>query len=251
MRSVRGLILLLLTCVTTSQAGDINLRWDHCWGDGGTMNANFACDTNAGSHRLVGSFIPTTDLADIVLLEIVVDIGGAGDAMPAWWQFKNAGACRINSLGIVLAQPDAASPCIDWAYEQALGGITSYTDLFTGSARVRIASAIPASLGDLSAGQEYFAFMLTINHLKTVGTGSCAGCGLGACIALKGITLMNSSGFTYFLGPGRGSIGSDDRLVTWQGGAGVVTRVNPDALTCLRATPTRNSTWGEVKSLYR
>lgn len=251
MRGVRGLLLLLVTCVTTSHAGDINLRWDHCRGDGGTMNANFACDTNAGSHRLVGSFIPNTNLVDIVGLDIVVDLGGAGDAMPAWWQFKNAGACRISSLGIALAQLDDPTSCIDWADGQAVGGITSYTDLFTGSVRMRITSVIPASFGDLSTGQEYFAFLLTINHLKTVGTGSCAGCGLGACIALKGITLTNSSGYTYFLGPGRGSIGSDDRLVTWQGGTGVVTRVNPDALTCLRATPARNSTWGEVKSLYR
>jgi hypothetical protein len=254
MKRLSGIFLVLLAAgFTTSHAGPINLRWDKCWGDGGTMNANFACNTNSGSHRLVGSFISPANFSDMVGTEVVIDLGVAGVSLPAWWQFKNAGSCRIASLGIGLSEPVDAIRCVDWASGQALGGIASYTvDAFIlGRATIRLASAVPASLGDILAGQEYFAFLLTLNHLKTVGAGSCAGCELGACIALRSVVLVNGSGQRTGLGPGRGSIGSDDRLVTWQGGAGVVTQTHADALDCPRATPVRNNTWGDVKALYR
>ena len=35
----------------------LGLRWDHCEAQGtGAINRNFACNTNSGFHRLVGSF---------------------------------------------------------------------------------------------------------------------------------------------------------------------------------------------------
>jgi hypothetical protein len=44
---------------------------------------------------------------------------------------------------------------------------------------------------------------------------------------------------------------SDDRLTTWQGGAGVLERKSQLYLNCPLATPTINRSWGEVKALYR
>jgi hypothetical protein len=44
---------------------------------------------------------------------------------------------------------------------------------------------------------------------------------------------------------------SDDRLATWQGGAGVISTTLGGQTSCPRATPVRNSTWSNVKSLFR
>jgi hypothetical protein len=40
-------------------------------------------------------------------------------------------------------------------------------------------------------------------------------------------------------------------MATWQGGAGVVQWNDGKNVGCQAATPTRTSTWGAVKSLYR
>ena len=53
--------LLLLPTIAFAAPG-IAMRWDRCYGEGGTANKDFACNTNQGSERLVLSFIPPTDM---------------------------------------------------------------------------------------------------------------------------------------------------------------------------------------------
>lgn len=249
-----ALFLLLLVSATVVHAGPVNLRWTDCWGDGGPMNMSFACDTNLGTHWMVGSFVSPQAVQGVNGNEISIDLAVAGGSLPPWWQFKNTGSCRPTSLSFSAVVPASAVNCRDWTGGAAVGGIAAYYVDFwgPGSARVLIAMAVPsASAADIVANQEYFSFVLSINHAKTVGTGACAGCDLGACIALKTIRLTTNNLTPVTLSPGTGSIGSDDRLVTWQGGAGVVSQPNPAYLNCPLATPARTSTWGAVKALYR
>jgi len=72
----------------------VNIRWDNCYDDGGSLNKMFACDTNDGSERLVLSFVLDAAKSDVAGQEIVVDITTTGPALPSWWQFKNPGTCR-------------------------------------------------------------------------------------------------------------------------------------------------------------
>jgi hypothetical protein len=246
--------LALLLLPRLAVAGQINLRWSACWGDGGIMNKVFACNTNTGSNTLIGSFIPPQDLHQVSGMRCVVDLAVAGGSLPGWWQFHNAGSCRQNSLSYSIAAPPTAVNCVDWDSGQAVGSLVSYTvDLFgPGSARIVGASAAAANfLAELTAGQEYFAFSLILNNQKTVGTGACAGCEFGACLALKGIQLTvppPANTFDLFIASNGGS---DDRLTTWQGGAGVLERKSQLYLNCPLATPTIIRSWGEVKALYR
>ena len=79
---------------------------------------------------------------------------------------------------------------------------------------------------------EYEYFKVVISHAKTVGAGSCGGCSDGATLYLASVKLDQHTGvgdYTYTQPLGRA-------YVTWQGGSPV---------------PTRKSTWGAVKSLYR
>ena len=106
--------------------------------------------------------------------------------------------------------------------------------------------AVPQSaLADLVTDQEYFAFRFGINHTKTVGTGACGGCEVPVCLLLQKIDVITPTSHqalsTWWMSP-------DDLYATWQGGAGVSTSLGSG---CPAATPTRNATWGAIKTLYR
>jgi hypothetical protein len=243
------LAFALLLAAASASAGTVNLRWNACLGDGGVANRNFACNTNSGSQALVGSFILPHDVPGVTGNQIVVDIGTDGPSLPAWWDFKNAGTCRQSSLSVNFAVPVTAVYCADWADGGAVGFLVSYTEGAFGpsSARIRVASAVPNPGADLTAGAEYFSLNLVINNLKTVGVGACAGCSLGACIYLREVDVTTTDSRNDIrLAPGSFQGTYLDGLATWQGGSGVITIYG-----CPAATPTRNRTWGTLKSLYR
>jgi hypothetical protein len=247
-------LLLALTASMASAAGGVNLRWNVCFGDGGTANRTFACTSNAGAEALIGSFELGADLTQVSGLEIVIDIATAGATLPAWWEFKNVGTCRSASLGMAGAIGTLGPNCIDWSQGAPAGGLAAYnigTGAGANTARIigGIAQGLP--LSDLVAGQEYFAFNTSINHAKTVGTGSCAGCSLGACIVLNSIkaatppTAGQPSRDVTISGP---TNGTDSNFATWQGGGGISSGRGTG---CPAATPTHKTTWQQVKTLYR
>src|SRR5512134_244708 len=141
MRAPVALLLPLLLFATAAQAIPIKLRWNACWGDGGVMNRNFACDTNSQAHVLVGSFVSPVDFFDTVGNEAIVDLAVAGGSLPPWWQFRNTGSCRQTSLNLSTVLSLPSENCVDWAQGQAIGGIADYAvDPFgPGSARIRLA----------------------------------------------------------------------------------------------------------------
>ena len=90
-------------------------------------------------------------------------------------------------------------------------------------------------------------FILKIDSQKTAGTGSCAGCAVPACLVLSSINLVRSAPAPSLRLSGPANL-TDSDFVTWQGG-GV-----PDVggvTGCPAATPTRRTTWGAVRTLYR
>lgn len=253
------LALLALTLASASHAYTYgpygcNLRWDHCYGDGGAPNKNFACDTNTGLEALVGSFVPAWDIGDLSGLEIVMTMASATNAYPAWWS-ATAGGCRTASA--INASPTPVDPvttnCPDWSSGNAVGGLAAYRiGLFFGpnTARILMAYAVPPELRPLLLGRhEYFAFRINISHVATVGTGACAGCTTPMCIMFTSVNMVTPFGSPsptrWLTGPAN-QVDSD--YATWQGGAGVASTLG---IGCPAATPTRTSTWGSVKALYR
>src|SRR5689334_18110253 len=183
-----GMLLALTAGVAAADPG-CNIKWVNCFGDGGTTNRNFACNTNSGSNILVGSYVLAEDMIATSGNEVVIDIATAGP-LPAWWGFKNAGTCRQSALSMNFTIPGSAVACADWASAQSAGGIGAYNIGIAGpnTARIVAAIAVPASaLADQFAGQEYFSYNVGINNTKTVGTGSCAGCTVPACIVFNSV----------------------------------------------------------------
>lgn len=256
-RSMRSLLrcapaILALLPALPAQAGAVNLRWSACWGDGGTVNRQFACDTNSGSDLLVGSFSVPAPVTGVLTTVARVNLAFAGTSVPDWWQFRGTGACRSSGIGLSATPPAGATACADWADGGRDAVLVYRTGVFSANtAQLEVTSpVVPGAAFDLAPGHEYFAFTVILNHQKTVGAGPCAGCPLGACMGFMRVTLTRvSPAPDYLLSPSS----SLDQVVTWQGGAGIAI---PDFLGagftyCPGATPTRSSTWGAVKSLYR
>ena len=250
-----SVLSLLLAFTTPGLAADgIGLAWEHCPGEPlASQNAAFACNTNTGSHAMVGTFRLSSPPASIVGLDAVLDIASAGATLPSWWEFRYTGSCRTTSASVsLLPHPDDVG-CLDWADGQASGGYAfclspgadpvscGLQDGPANTARFRIFTAVAENEPRaLIPEQDYFAFMLRMNHSKTVGTGACNGCETPVCIELSLIEVgtlwaQDDRLISTAISPG-------GNFVTWQGGAGT---------NCPAATPARNSTWGAVKSLYR
>ena len=217
----------------------VNLGWNAC-GPAGVALKSFACDSNAGSHVAVGSYIAPAGITQLNGMEITLDLCSAAAQLPDWWLFLNAGSCRQTSLGLNFIYTGA--DCLDyWAFVgPAVGGIAAYRVGYPGAngARILAVGAVPSDVAStVAAGEEYFAFNLTINNAKTVGTGACAGCGAPACLVLSRIRL------TQPLGVGDFTLDSPGfrQFIAWQGPC--------QSYGCY--VPALNRTFGQIKAMYR
>jgi hypothetical protein len=238
-------LLLLATSSAAFAAAGTSLRWASCLGDGGAQNRTSACTTNLGSLPLVGSFEMPDLLANVSGVELSLDVAVAGAALPAWWQY-NAGECRQGSLSMNPTISLSAANCFDWANANAAGGLAAYNEGTFGPSSAHILGGFAvsaANLASLDPGVEWFAFNLLISNAKTTSTGACAGCLSPVCIVFNSIKVATPT--NSILITGAASPGSN--YATFQGGVGVSTLLGAG---CPAATPTRSSTWGQVKSLY-
>lgn len=251
MRKACAVFALLITfAASTAQAagGGVCLRWDKCYGEtGAATNANFACDTDAGSRVLVGSFFSPSALSQVTRVSAVVDMASSSASLPAWWAFNS---CRSGSLGVNATADVSNLLCEDWSAGQGSASLISFKVDTHGpnTARISLTATVPdaASAQPLAAFLSYFAFNITIDNTSTTGAGACAGCSTPVCIVLNQISVLHSGPAPLTMtNPANGT---DSHYVTWQGGGAPIV----GAVTgCPAATPTRNASWGAVKSLYR
>jgi hypothetical protein len=235
---------LLALTVSVAAAGGINLAWNDCLGMGGVSNKAFACNSNAGNNDLYVSFDPGLSIPDVNGSNPVVDLQAFMPTLPAWWQFKNIGACRQTSLTASVGP----GSCVDTWQGQGTAGIAAYftqanaPQIVPTPCRARIlgAIAVPSSLaGPVEPGTEYFCFLIRINNAKTAGASACADCQTPVFLVLNEILLTSNNS-----GDNRISAPLQQNYASWQGAW------FPDG-GCPGATPAVNQTWGQVKSIYR
>lgn len=247
--------LLMLAGAVPAPAGGINLAWDQCWREGGTSNKRFGCTTNSGYEFLVGSFLPGVPHLAFIGTEIYVDLYAAQATLPDWWQFFNQGSCRRTALAasadFTLA-PQAS--CVDPWQGLAAGGIAAYQTISTtppvpdGSpshARLKAAFALAEPI-PLEAQTEYYGFRLSISNAKTLGDSACVGCETDACILLNEIRAVDSDGLVERL-----TTTEVNSLVTWRCGISPTSGPPPCYSLVGCSVAARNTTWGQLKSLYR
>lgn len=261
MRHALLAILALCSLTTAAHAAQgVNLRWDGCLADGGVLNKNFACDTNAGSEQLVVSFELDAEFGPVTGAECALIFDVPSGLPGSWWQFRNSGTCRQNALGFSAIPPTVDGACIDPWQGQAAGGVAFYDMNYGPGEQFRMAAlvAVPTPVAPmLQPGHENFALRLTISHTKTVGAGSCAGCLQPVCMGIESLRLTRPAGM------GDLSIytetGPRSSVASWQGSpVSSELYVSPSPLhpytarlvSCSGAVPARNHTWGSIKSLY-
>ena len=243
-------MLLALSAVAANAAG-LSLNWDRCASTGRTANKTLACANNlAAGGTLVGSFDVATDVLAATGIEFIVDLASAGATLPQWWVASCAARFSVNATVGANASPS----CFDWSGGTAAGGLAAYTTpgpYGPTTARIFGAFAVPPagvdvpSIGAIVPGGEYFAFNIVLNAAKTSGLGNCAGCLTPVCLVFNNLKMVAGTQTAAILNTAQAP-GSNS--VTWQGGAGVGSTLGNS---CPAATPTRNTTWGSVKSLYR
>lgn len=235
---VVGVVAATLLSVSSASAAGLNLAWQNCIGDGGTNNRTSACTSNLGTAgTLVSSFqLDGADVPGVSGLEILIDFVAATPTMPSWWNTT----CR----NFITSNPTisgAAVNCFDWANGAAAGGLAGgfVIDTRTGrgpnTARVLLGYAVAANnLQLVPANVEMFAANVLISNVSTT---TCTGCTTPMCIALVNIRAAQGTATGFILNSAQ-TAGSN--TVTWQGSGADCS-----------LTPTRNSTWSSVKSLYR
>ena len=252
------LALLIMAAPTTGFAAQgLNLSWSRCYGEGaGTQNRNFACNTNTGVNIMVGSFLLSSNMPQVIGTEIIMQLASDSATLPSWWAFKNTGTCRQSSMSVNFVANPLDVVCVDWSSGFAVGGVGAYCTSTspcigypsaTNVAVPKLINAVPQDAAqDLAAGVEYFDFNLLVNNTKTVGTGACTGCQVPVCIVLNSIRVVDKGDVNSRFISAAAHPGSN--FITWQGGGVPST---PQGTGCPAATPTRKSTWGSVKALYR
>lgn len=249
-RNMNGQVLLLLLAGLllrgpTAAASGLNFAWDACLSEGGGQNAGFACNTNAGSRSMYASFILAQSQENFIGIEATVNIAVA-EALPQWWQFRNADACRRQSLSAsfeFLSDPNTS--CTDPWTNLGTGGIGAVRRFWTTPqaptspldvAQVRLVAAVPSTVPvHLQSDTEYYCFKLTINYAKTAGASTCAGCSMPACIVLSEVRIVQNDNTTEIL-----TQPALSNVLSWQATG-----------SCQAEAPTQNMTWGQILSLYR
>jgi len=243
-------VALLALSAPPAWAAGISLGWNDCPG-GATysLTKTFACDTNLGTHTLVGSFTAPAGVEAMSANETAIILQTNGNALPDWWKF-GAGTCRSASLSGSAAFSSAGlTQCLDYWQDHGVAPTPAYDVNFGAANRARIRElvALPAGdpqIGPLTEGTEVYSFKININSAATVGPGACAGCGDEACIVLQFINVLQPPGT-----PG-GSFHLTNPApafyAIWQAWT------NPDpANACPAVTPARQQTWGSIKAVYR
>jgi hypothetical protein len=235
-----------LLCLTApvANAYQKHLAWDDCGGAGTTDN-NFAC-TNTPAQFIVSSFNAPSDFNNFVGATTELIIGTNG-ALPPWWRMEAGTGCT-GRAGIGMTSVDGANfagvGCENtWAvFTTPNLTLNNYESNYGANpARARfIADLARSDTGiPLAPGSEQVANLIQLSVARSTGTGVCTGCQEPACLVTLRMNIVDG-----VAGEFREEGTAPYAFVTWHGGA--ITGGG-----CPNATPTKNATWGSVKSLYR
>jgi hypothetical protein len=252
----RWLPLLLVAAaigVITPQVGfaqsntmGINLAWNDC-GSFGAVNKNFACNSNNGSNLMYVSFVAPGGLDTLVSAEAVIELVTNQATLPTWWNLQSGG-CRSGDLSANFGFVAGPFNCQDPWGGNGAGGITGKVagdPQVTDPSHLRIDIVVAVSAAQAinpDSTLEYYMAAVAINNKATVAS-ACTGCDFPACIRLESVALLRTSlggvaRVTNIFNPPAGG----NQQITWQAPV-----IGADC----NFVPTRNQTWGQIKSLYR
>lgn len=250
---MRTLVLIGLTLALVAgssapvRAAGLDLTWSACNTDGGLSTLDLTCDDNAVVSELVGCFQLPSAMDSLFGIEVSLDVEVDAAALPAFWQFDAAGC---NATGLAVSPAEPASGCAGipnvWGAGGTGGDATrAYFSMHLGRpTRGRLLGSlfrIDANPANVASETNMFAFRILIASANaSEAGGTCAGC------TTPGVIVWNSAEFTSVA-----STAPPPILLTNSGVTGQCARFNGGTMGACAATPTQQSTWGRLKSLYR
>ena len=223
------LVALSIILAGPAMAAGVNIAWDGCLGDPEAASLKtFACDRNTGVDVLYVSFVPGVSLAGATIVEIALDLRTrSGRSLPSWWDAAGSGACRRAQFGASL-QPTSTATCAGW--NPAPDFVTSRFNFgYPTPDAARLVVTTHASLS-VVAGVHYLGCRFALQHVATTGPSACAGCAEPVDITVSAVRLANLTVEQVLTTPQSKSV------AFWQED---------------RPVPTRLTSWGALKSLYR
>ena len=239
-------LALALCCVlgpaaSTGWAAGLSLGWQDCRASGGAGadNQQFGCNSEFIVLPLHAAFVLAAPVDSVVSFELVIDVDVAATTLPLWWSMA-PGQCRAGGWS---ADTFPAGSCNDpWQGQ----GVAAFQGWFQGQPgdsprHGRLLVAAAASPGTFVALEENAAYSAARVLLRTDKTLTCEGCSTPACLVFNSVLIRRLAGSSFETVQLSAPEAPGLERATWQGGSGA---------DC-QAVPTRRSTWGAVKSLYR
>lgn len=248
MKKIFALSALMLVLAAPASFAGLDLGWGNCITDGGTADAALPCAGFAGAD-LYGEFQLDNAVGSFIALDFSLDIQTTTDPSGDFWNFA-LGECNDGNLTLDDARfgqclNSNATPCFATG-AQCQNGF-AWASGFGGTNRARLVGSIfrdATAPVALAASTSYFAFKFSFFTFSAVegGGGSCVGCS-------DPVAIVWNSAVASGLSAGVGTEAQEEPIE----GPGLVDNcatANGGTSLC-SATPTKNTTWGQVKSLYR
>jgi hypothetical protein len=234
-------VALLLTSGDVARAGTpgVNLSWSGCALDAASGQRCFTCDGKAGAPFVIqGTFRPLSSIPDFAATSTLVDVefDQGTTQIPDFWKMAT-GDC--DAQAITMRDPTTTDACAlpnIFSPGSTGGGVSvSYPTAYRLRFRFDWAVADTAS-PPIVSGKLYPAFAGVIDADLGVASG-CAGCAVSASLQILQVEV-----FGYGAGEHETITVQDQRNgVLWQAATGIP----------CTSVPTRTTTWGAVKALYR
>lgn len=239
----------------------IDLSWKNCVvqdSDNGepapVLNVNLNCNNKTQTNKLVGSFKAPRDMAGFFAMDLDVDLQDQNGPLQPYHHYESGTGC--NASGVALSIDNTASGgcgLFDTPWGAAGGGatpfVTAYSPGFGGNpAKARLFLSIARASNDafhLVPGTNYYCFHLTFNNGQAGAVPTCAGCSDKIAIVWNSATMFSNdgSGPDLIFGPDGKPMGSS--------GVSACGTVNGASQATCASTPAKNTTWGQIKTLYR
>lgn len=239
MKKILLLVAAMALCASSAFAVGVDLSVNACPGGAGVANDAGALDCAGGALlSLNGVFQPNEALPDMNGIDIVFDIGIAGDihSNATFWDFANANSAALN--GSQTRSTGAGCNTYNAAWSPSGSGAGTLGVDMGQPNRMRVVALCyrPSGLA-VTANQKIWGIALTIDASTSAefnGGSGPSGCSMGANVTLNQIIPRTVSG-------------NDGSALTSQSLFGQSVNVNGGTT----PVPTAKHTWGQLKSMYR
>lgn len=253
--------VILMLSVGSAGAVGLNLAWNNCFPSAGAaVDQTFSCDdsspgamdANQNVFTFVASVIPGINISGLIAWGGTFDLQVANATVDDWWKLAG-GECREGGISYVFNGFTNTTTCAKnmMVASPAPLGIANWAypaDKPANWARYSPGVVRTTGFSVVGTTQYQLAIIAVDSHNTAINgdgtTVACAGCLDPACIVFNEVEL--DVPVAQQPPDGKNIINTADQrqYITWQGGA-------IGGAGCPLSTPTRRTSWGQVKSLYR